>query len=380
MIEDKKFIQEILGKIKKEKIAPKPKWFFLLKNYVVWFLGFLSLLIGGIAFSVIIYLVRYNDWDIYEQLDENFISFILLTMPYFWILFLALFIYIVLYNIKHTKKGYRYSLPLILSGNIVVSMILGVLFYKIGISQALDDVLGENAPLYSKIINRQMDYWSQPKEGRLSGLVVDVVEGEKFTLVDFGQKEWNINNKIDTGMMEIKLGAPIRVLGKMISDDIFEAEMVLPPGKPGGGLFRRHQNMRFPGPGELNKIRGFIIDDPKFKEGEEKMNEIIKKYPNLQEELDRKRNEEFNVGGDCGGDSDCKLPFVYAVRSNCPFEAKCFEDKCRVMCLESYRSEKDEKENLYYCDKKDDCDCEFYTAEDKKDCICLSGKCGAVVE
>jgi len=371
MIEDKKFIQEILGKIKKENIAPKPKWFFLLKNYAVWSLGFLSLIIGGAAFSVVIYLVRYNDWDVYEQLDENFVSFILLTMPYFWILFLALFIYIVLYDIKHTKKGYRYSLPVILTGNIAVSMVLGVLFYKIGVSQALDDILGEKAPLYSQIINRQMDYWSQPEDGRLSGLVVDIVSGEKFILVDLSQKEWNVNKGADGVIVGIKLGAPIRVLGKKISEDIFEADVILPPGKPGGGLFRRHQKMRFPDPDRQNMMKEVIMSRPIF-EGEEKMAEIIKKYPDLQEQLSKVRNEEFNIGGDCNEDIDCGLPFDYAVRSNCLFEAKCFEDKCRVACLEA--------QNPAGCDKKEDCACEFYAMEDKKDCDCLDGRCGAIVE
>jgi len=379
MIEDKKFIQEVLGKIKKENIKPTPKWHFLLKNYIVWFLGVLSLLVGGVSFSVIIYLMRYNDWDIYEQLGESFISFTLLTMPYFWIISLVLFVCILLYNIKHTKKGYRYSLPFILSVNILFSMVLGILFYEIGISQSLDDVLGERAPLYSKIINRQLDYWSQPENGRLSGLVVEVGSSTDFLLVDFNQKEWNIKNE-EESEMDIVVGMPVRILGEKTSENDYLVEMIIPAGKPGGGLFKLHRKIRFLDFESGENFQGDIINDPKFMAEKKRLDEILEKYPELQAEKDRRMREEFNIGGPCGVNEDCMLPFDFAINSSCPFEAKCVSDECRIVCMDFYNLENDGRGGEVSCERNEDCSCESNSLENQNECLCLEARCGLLVE
>ncbi len=49
-------------------------------------------------------------------------------------------------------------------------------------------------------------------------------------------------------------------------------------------------------------------------------------------------NEESMFGDDneinksCSVDSDCKLPFSYAARSSCPYEMRCVDSKCAVIC------------------------------------------------
>ena len=110
---DKNFDSNILERIKEDNLKPKPKWTFLFKDSVIWFFGALSLVFGALGVSVIIYLLKNNDWSLYNKLSGSFLEFILLTMPYFWILFLAIFILVIKYNIQHTKKGYKYSLPII---------------------------------------------------------------------------------------------------------------------------------------------------------------------------------------------------------------------------------------------------------------------------
>jgi len=43
-LEDKNFNDNVLHKIKEEKISPKPRWQFLLKNILMWGLGVVSLI------------------------------------------------------------------------------------------------------------------------------------------------------------------------------------------------------------------------------------------------------------------------------------------------------------------------------------------------
>lgn len=375
MINNDKFNQALLDKIKEKKI--KPRWQFLLKDYVVWFFGVLSLLVGGAAFSIIFYMLRYSDWNVYNQIGESLLIFILLTLPYFWIALLAFFIALVYFNVKHTKKGYKYSLSFILLVDFAISALLGVLFFYAGVSQVIDDVIGERIPLYSKLINPRIDYWSKPEDGRLAGLVVLINEAEnKFVLVDLNQNEWTVESIDEVEKMMI--ASPIRVFGKKISDNLFRAEMILPPGRPGMGMFNRHKEKYFPD-GFDPIMRDKIIGDPELKKKLEKMPEILEKYPEVKDEMKKIRREEFNVGKKCSDNGECLLPFDYAIRSNCAFDSKCVDDVCRVVCIVP-DSTGVEKNIDMKCESNNDCNCDFYIADDLKDCICFQNSCVAVVE
>ncbi len=239
------FEHKLLAKIKGEKISPRPRWQFLLKNYVVWLAGLVSLLIGAAAISVMIYLFKFNDWEIYDQTKKSFLEFFVLTLPYFWIIFLSLFIFIISYNFKHTKKGYRYSIILLGGASIMLSVFLGAIFYVAGLGEKLDNILGSGAPFYDQVINRHIDFWSQPSEGRLSGLVIGLTEDGKFILIDRGQEEWLVsveNSKPFSGTI-IVIGQPIRLLGEEIGDHAFRADKILPINA-GRDFFHRFNNQR----------------------------------------------------------------------------------------------------------------------------------------
>lgn len=86
---------------------------------------------------------------------------------------------------------------------------------------------------------------------------------------------------------------------------------------------------------------------------------------------------EMTIGQSCEKDSDCLLPFYYAIRSNCPFEAKCIDSGCSIVCVAPYKSLYDESNNQIQCQKDDDCDCQHFVAEK---CICHEGMCMSVIQ
>ncbi|MEI6529158.1 MAG: hypothetical protein WCN88_01975 [Candidatus Falkowbacteria bacterium] len=234
------FENKLLAKIKEGKMCPKPRWQFLLKDSVVWFAGLISLLIGAAAISVMIYLFKYNDWDIYDQTKKTFVEFFILTLPYYWFIFLGIFVFIISYNFKHTKTGYRYSGILLIGASILLSVILGAIFFAAGLGEKLDDILGRRAPFYDQVINRHIDFWSQPAEGRLSGLVIDKVDGTSLILIDRGKEQWLVsteNVELYSGDFII-VGQPIRVLGEIISEQKFRADKILPM-KAGRDFYHR---------------------------------------------------------------------------------------------------------------------------------------------
>lgn len=258
-----KFDRELLGKIKEKQLTPMPKWQFLLKNYVVWGAGLISLLIGAAAISVVIYISRYNDWGIYKQIGDSAAGFILLTMPYFWLIFLTLFIFIMYYNIKHTDKGYRYPVPAILTGAIAATVLLGVLFYGAGLGQAIDDVLGQKAPFYDRMINPRINYWSRPGEGRLTGLIISRPNENEIVLVDRSRREWKVfikSDKLESGV-DIQAGKPICLLGRKISKNEFKAEQILQM-RTGREFFHRFGPSFFQPPEMPAKPKDFYRKSP----------------------------------------------------------------------------------------------------------------------
>ena len=246
------FENKLLAKLKDEKINPKPRWQFLFKKNIIWLSGILALIIGAAAVSVMIYLFKFNDWEIYDQTKKSFGEFFLLTLPYFWFIFLGLFVFIVYYNLKHMEKGYHYSTLLLLSASVVLSIFLGAVFYAAGMGAELDNVLGRRAPFYDQVINRQVGFWSQPEEGRLSGLVIAENNRGEFLLIDRGQEEWLVEAagaEIYPGGI-VAAGQPLNLLGEKIDKQTFRAKKILPVNA-GKNFFHRFKGKGPMRPGRL---------------------------------------------------------------------------------------------------------------------------------
>ena len=236
------FEQKLVAKIKQENIAPKPRWHFLLKDYVIWAAGSLSLLIGAGAISVMIYFFKYNGWEIREETNKTFLEFFIMTLPYFWILFLALFIFVLYYNLQHTKRGYRYPVWMIISSSILASVILGNIFFLAGLGEEIDEVMGRQLPFYDQVINRHVDFWFAPEEGRLTGIVILKNEDGNFKIMDPRGSSWLI--MIDKGSNQdspaylVKLNQPVDLIGKALDDNVFQAKIIRPV-RPGRGFFSK---------------------------------------------------------------------------------------------------------------------------------------------
>ena len=81
--------KNVLKKIKEDKIEPKPKWIFSLRDLAFWAIFAISLVLGSISTSLIIFILRSNDWDLYKRLGHGLFKFVLITLPYFWLIFLS---------------------------------------------------------------------------------------------------------------------------------------------------------------------------------------------------------------------------------------------------------------------------------------------------
>ena len=279
---DKNFGEELLHKIKDEKLLPKPRWQFLLKDYVVWGVGALALFLGAISMSLIFYMSRYADPNLYNRAGSRLWEELFLIVPFFWIICLVFFVFIMFYNIKHTKKGYRYSLPVVLAFIVGLSVILGGVFYAIGFGERIDDELGRRAPFYDRVINPHVDFWSQPERGRLTGMVVSSPNENEYVLVDRERGEWYIltSSTKQSSEQKIEIGRPIRLLGDIESEHRFKAKEILPM-MPGKGFFEHL------GPSSQIPRLPNISDDRRgecqqFKQTPGDFNFLLEKYPDIK--------------------------------------------------------------------------------------------------
>lgn len=228
-----KFEKEILEKIKSKE--PTPRWRFQMKDYMIWSLGILSLLVGGLASSVLIYFLMNGGWGTYGRMNFGWVEFFLLSLPYFWVIILSIFILAAYYYVKHTKNGYRYSIPAIIVFSIVASILLGGCGSLLGLGEAIDNILGEKAPAYYEFFNPQIRMWREPENGRLFGLVTKI-EQENFYLLDISRQEWKVYLE-KKPPFPLEIGRPIKLLGEKLHDNEFRAFEILPPG-PGQGFLR----------------------------------------------------------------------------------------------------------------------------------------------
>jgi hypothetical protein len=251
---DNKLGQSILEKIKEEKLAPKARWKFLFKDYTIWGFGFLSLLIGSFSVAVILYMLSFNDWGIHKELEQSLLSYIIISLPYFWLVFLGLFILVVYYNFKNTKHGYRYSLPLIIGVSVLTSVLLGGFFFTIGMGEAIDDVLSRQTPFYENIINHRVGMWRSPNDGRIAGMVVDMVGDKLLVIFAMDQNTWqvDISNARTMTAEQPSIGKPIKAIGEVIGEYEFKARVITLVG-PGKEFFKR-ENYKFGRP----PIDGFL--------------------------------------------------------------------------------------------------------------------------
>ena len=229
----KNLADKITKKIKKDEIKPKSKWFFLLKNYFIWSVFTLAVISGGVAFVVIIFGITSNDWDIHEHLHQSFGQYFLLTLPYYWIGLMTIFLAIAAVYYRHTSTGYRYKVYLILLGSIVVSFLLGIILFTFGAGEKLEDMFANRLPYYHNFMDQRIETWSHPEEGLLAGRIIKVVDSENIKVKDLSRQEWMVDIKnahiANSGRAKIiKENKVIKIIGEEEGENKFKAEKIRP--------------------------------------------------------------------------------------------------------------------------------------------------------
>jgi len=226
-----KISEEVLKKIKEENIKPKSYWHFVTKNYCIWFLFGISIILGSFSFGMILFMFRQLDWDIYHYLGNSFLKTVFISLPYLWFVFFILFLSVAYYNFVHTKRGYRYRFIFILFISLAISAIFGTGLYFNGFSENLENIFSQKIPYYNKLVYTCESQWMYPEKGLLAGTITQLgISKNSFRLIDCKNQLWevNIDNTIWKGKLEPLTGLRIKLIGKMEDASHFKAIEIRP--------------------------------------------------------------------------------------------------------------------------------------------------------
>lgn len=219
---------KILETIEEKEIAPKPKWAFQVRSVLLWLTVGVSVLLGGLAISVIIYFSVNGDWDVVAHLPDR-VSFILFTIPYAWLIATVIALVIAHHQYRQTKSAYLHRYSYTVLGLVVATAVLGTIFYNVGVGPFLEAKL-QRVPLYERFVNPRAAMWDRATEGRLAGEVLEVIGEREMTLLDHSQKIWIV--VIEPSVMLhpriVIPGKRVRLVGERVSEDEFHAKHVLP--------------------------------------------------------------------------------------------------------------------------------------------------------
>ncbi|EKE16218.1 MAG: hypothetical protein ACD_11C00026G0008 [uncultured bacterium] len=252
----KNLIQETVKQLKSGNVHPLPKWKFVLKSLLTWFLAGIIGFFSAVGLAVILFLVTQFDWNVYEKIG-NRIFFGFIFFPYFWMIIVLLFIFGIYEVVRRTKSGYKYSWKKIVLIVLGVSLGMGILAHLANFGEVTNNAARRNFPMYRNFVHTMEDQWSQPEKGFLAGEIVSKNNNSIF-LEDFDGKKWEIildKNTIVMPMAKIEEEAGVKIIGKIISEGKFLARQIRP--WRGNMLQRKFEKNNFTGEMRMRNKNNF---------------------------------------------------------------------------------------------------------------------------
>lgn len=175
----------VLSRIEKESLTPHTKTWFMCREAFFWAFLVVVVLVGAAAVAQTFFGMLFSGYEYYELTHGTLSAYILDALPYIWIAVLVLALLIGHFNVRHTKKGYRYPLSVVVLLSILASLVLGVALYRIGLAHLIDTRFAGLMPFHRSVVSMEERMWSSPEEGRLLGMIEEVdVIGDIATITN----------------------------------------------------------------------------------------------------------------------------------------------------------------------------------------------------
>lgn len=160
---------QILNKIENESLTPRSRWFFSTQEGMVWALWVGSVILGALAVAVTLFVLVSRHYALYEATHDSFLTYLVEFIPYLWIAVFAVMAALAVYNLRHTKTGYKYPLWKIFGSSFLLSVIGGFALHLAGVGFMLDHQIGRFTSQYQSQDKLEQRLWQNPEQGRLVG-------------------------------------------------------------------------------------------------------------------------------------------------------------------------------------------------------------------
>jgi hypothetical protein len=222
---------KLVEQIKSRHIAPRPQWQYTALKWAVW-TGFgLTVLIGALAFSVILFTIQQVDFRLLQHFEHSWLEGLLSLLPLIWITFLALALLLSMYTLRYSERGYKFTLTRLAGYSTAFSILLGTAFFISGGAQQLEQAFAIRVDLYQSVQEKKEQLWNRPEEGYLGGTIVSVTP-EALQLEDFDGQIWTIGYAAADWPPRIQLepGEEVKLSGEKTGAARFEATFIRPWG------------------------------------------------------------------------------------------------------------------------------------------------------
>lgn len=224
--------KSVIDKIDKKHIKPIPKWQFILMNVALWTIFVVTILLGGIATSIVILKLSNTQWELAPRIGGRF----LIVLPYIWFGLIALMVFLASKIFESTKKGYRRSHWVIAGISVLSSIILGSIFYITHAAENVEETMQRNLPPYKEFLEIREKVWHAPEEGILPGTIIEQTSDTLILLNDITGQTWEVDieeAKLPFGI-KLKVRMPVIVTGEKTGELEFKADEIrahknLPP-------------------------------------------------------------------------------------------------------------------------------------------------------
>ena len=214
----------VMSRIECGDVCPRSRTFFQTRECVVWALWGLSVVVGALAVAVTFFVFTHRQYALYEATHDNFFTFMVDVLPVLWIIVFGCMVGLGAYEIRHTKRGYRYPLWQIVGSSMILSLAGGAALHLLGLGYSTDHMLGQKMNMYNSQDKVEQKMWQNPQEGRLFGHFVGPLPPPS-TLVSFKDiagEEWQVHvgELSDSERGFIERQETVRLLGKITNDDM----------------------------------------------------------------------------------------------------------------------------------------------------------------
>lgn len=226
--------QALFERIEREQVQPRSRLFFRSQECFVWFLWFLSVVVGSFAVAISLFVVLHRQYALYETTHDNFFTYLVDVLPYLWIVVFGLMVAGAVFNLRHTKRGYQYPIWKLILSSLVLSFAGGSALQFFGLGFTIDSILGKQMNVYTSQEKLEERLWQEPEDGRLVGRQVLTTLSPTTTVifedVRGGRWQMTVIDLFESDRELLGEGGQVRVLGGLTdgTGKVFHACGVFP--------------------------------------------------------------------------------------------------------------------------------------------------------